>query len=219
MGLTAGLLATWQVVLAGVLLLGALVMAYRYADWPRLLDDPALQHSFLGAGVVLAVLWQLRAGLLPGLSIHIFAITAVTLMLGWALAFYAGMLALALTVLTGVESVQLFAVTGLITVIVPVLVSHGIMLLERRHGFRNFFAYIFICGFFGAGLAVAIAGCTMVGLLWLSGAYSGYELVHDYVQYLPLIIFPEAFINGTIVASLMVSYPDRLSTLDQRRYL
>lgn len=218
MGLTAGLLPTWQVALTGLLFLIGLLLAYRNADWRRLRQDPSLQHTFFGAAVVLGFLWQLRAGVSPGLSIHIFAMTTVTLMLGWGLAVFAGLGALLISVFTGAEPLRMFPVNGLVTVMVPALVSYLIVLWERRHGFRNFFAYIFFCGFFGAAIAVGAAGFTMVGLLWLSGTYSWYELVHEYVRYMPLFILPEAFINGMLIASLMAFHPERLLTLDVRRY-
>jgi uncharacterized membrane protein len=31
-------------------------------------------------------------------------------------------------------------------------------------------------------------------------------------------MIPEGFVNGTFVTGLMVFHPDRLTTLDQRRY-
>lgn len=167
---------------------------------------------------MLGFLWQLRAGLSPGLSIHVFGITVITLMLGWALAVLAGLLALIITVITGREPLLMFAANGLITVMIPALVSHGIMLWERHKNFKNFFAYIFVCGFFGAGIAVAAAGIVMCLLLWSSGVYDLSELVHEYLRYLPLFMIPEGFANGAFVTGLMVFHPDRLTTLDQRRY-
>ena len=218
MGMTENLLSTSQWTIALILFLAILVRALRSIDWQLFRKDEALQHTFFGAAVALGFLWHLRAGISPGLSIHIFGITLVTLMLGWALAVLAGLLALVITVITGREPLLMFAVNGLVTVMVPALVSHGIMLWERRRGFRNFFAYIFFCGFFGAGISVAVAGTTMCLMLWTSGVYTFGELVHEYVRYLPLFMIPEGFANGALVTGLMVFHPDRLTTLDQRRY-
>ncbi|MFL1454250.1 energy-coupling factor ABC transporter permease [Marinobacter sp. GN3S48] len=218
MGLTANLLSTTQLIITAFLFLGILVTAVRQVNWQVLRRDNALQHSFFGAAVVLGFLWQLRAGISPGLSIHIFGMTVITLMLGWGLAVLAGLLALVITVITGREPLVMFAANGLVTVMVPALVSHGIMLWERSRNFRNFFAYIFFCGFFGAGIAVACAGVVMCVMLWTAGVYEFRELVHEYLQYLPLIMLPEGFVNGTFVTGLMVFHPDRLTTLDQRRY-
>ncbi len=218
MGMTANILSTTQLLVTAGLFFVLLYLAVMGVDWTRLKTERALQHSCLGAAVALGMLWHLRAGLSPGLTIHIFGMTVVTLMLGWALAIVAGLLALLMVVITGREPLLLFAANGLITVMMPALVSHGIMVWERRRNFRNFFAYIFFCGFFGAAIAVALAGCTMVLMLWSSGTYSWYQLVQEYLQYLPLIMLPEAFVNGTVVTGLMVFNPELLLTLDERRY-
>lgn len=218
MGMTENLLSTGQWLFTAVLFLLILAQAARSVDWQALRRDNALQHSFFGAAVALGFLWQLRAGISPGLAIHIFGMTVITLMLGWALAVFSGLLALVITVITGREPLMMFAANGLVTVMVPALVSHGIMVWERRRNFRNFFAYIFFCGFFGAGIAVAAAGVVMCLMLWSSGVYTFDELIHEYIRYLPLIMLPEGFVNGTFVTGLMVFHPDRLTTLDQRRY-
>lgn len=218
MGITDNLLSTGQWFLTLALFLLILVQAARSVRWQALRSDNALQHSFLGAAVALGFIWQLRAGIYPGLAIHIFGITAITLMLGWALAVFAGLLALVITVITGREPAMMFAANGLVTVMIPALVTYGIVLWERRRNFSNFFAYIFFCGFFGAGISVAVAGLVMCLMLWTSGVYEFSELVHNYLRYLPLFMVPEGFVNGTVVTGLMVFHPDRLKTLDQRRY-
>lgn len=218
MGMTDNLLSTGQWLITLVLFLLVLVQAARSVRWRALGSDNALQHSFFGAAVALGFIWQLRAGIYPGLAIHIFGITAVTLMLGWGLAVFAGLMALIIAVITGQEPITMFAANGFVTVMIPALVTQGIMLWERHRDFRNFFAYIFFCGFFGAGISVAAAGLVMCAMLWASGAYEFSELIHSYVRYLPLFMIPEGFVNGAIVTGMMVFHPDRLTTLDQRRY-
>ena len=218
MGMTENLLSTSQWLLTASIFVLVLLAALRSVDWQALRKDNATQHSLFGAAVVLGFVWQLRAGISPGLAIHIFGITVITLMLGWALAVISGLLALVITVITGREPLMMFAANGLVTVMVPALVTHAIMLWERRRDFRNFFAYIFFCGFFGAGLSVAAAGVLMCLMLWSSGVYTFETLVHEYLRYLPLFMIPEGFVNGVFVTGLMVFHPDRLSTLDQRRY-
>lgn len=219
MGLTPDLLSAGWLWLMNLLLLTALLAAVRCADWAQLAVERAFQHSLFAATLLLLLLWQLRAGLSPGLSIHILGMTAVTLMLGWAFAILAGIVALLFTVILGRESWVMFGVTGMITVVVPVLVSYAVVVWERRRGYRVFFAYLFFCGFFGAAVAVAVAGLIMVGLLWLAGVYRWEALVNEYVRYLPLIMLPEAFINGVVVTGLMVFHPQRLMTLEESRYL
>ena len=218
MGMTENLLSTGQWLVTAVLFAFILLAAVRSINWQTLRKDNVLQHSLFGAAVILGFVWQLRAGISPGLSIHIFGITVITLMLGWGLAVLSGLMALAITVITGKEPPVMYAANALITVMIPALVTHAIMLWERRRNFRNFFAYIFFCGFFAAGFSVAAAGLVMCLLLWTGGIYSFDELVHEYIRYLPLFMIPEGFINGAFVTGLMVFHPDRLTTLDQRRY-
>lgn len=218
MGMTENLLTGGQMFVTGVLFLVILMAAARQANWQALRRDNVLQHTFFGAAVTLGFLWQMRAGISPGLSIHIFGMTALTLILGWSLAVFAGLLALLVMVISGREPLVMFAANGLVTVMVPALVSYRIMLWERRRAFRNFFAYIFFCGFFGAGIAVAAAGMVMCLLLWSAGVYGFDELVDEYFRYLPLFMLPEGFVNGTVVTGLMVFHPQLLATLDERRY-
>lgn len=218
MGMTENLLSVSQLIITGLIFLAILVNALRGTDWAAFRRDQALQHSFFGAAVVLGFVWHLRAGISPGLSIHVFGITLITLMMGWRLAVLSGLLALVITVITGQEPLVAFAANGLVTVMVPALVSNGIMLWERRRNFRNFFAYIFFCGFFGAGISVAVAGVVMCLMLWSAGVYTFGELIYEYLTYLPLFMIPEGFVNGAFVTGLMVFHPDRLTTLDQSRY-
>lgn len=218
MGMTENLLSTTQWVITALLFAVILLAAVRSVDWHKFRQDTSLQHTFFGAAVVLGFVWQLRAGISPGLSIHVFGITLVTLMLGWGLAVLAGLLALLITVITGREPLVMFAANGLITVMVPALVSYAIMLWERHRDFNNFFAYIFVCGFFGSAISVAVAGVVMCLMLWTSGVYTFAELVYEYLSYLPLFMIPEGFANGAFVTGLMVFHPDRLTTLNQRRY-
>ncbi|WP_148861764.1 energy-coupling factor ABC transporter permease [Marinobacter fonticola] len=219
MGLTPDLVGAGWLWLMNLVLVIVVGLSIWHADWAQLAVERSLQHSVFAAAVLLMLVWQMRAGLSPGLTIHIFGITAVTLMLGWAFAILAGTVALVFMVILGKESLIMLGVNGIITVAIPAFVSYGIMLWERSRGFRNFFAYLFVCGFFGAAIAVASAGLCMVFLLWVFGVYDWETLVHEYVRYLPLIMLPEAFVNGTVTSGLMVFHPQRLLTLDESRYL
>jgi uncharacterized membrane protein len=218
-GLTPDLIGDAWLWLMNAVLVIVFGLAIWQADWAQLAVERPLQHSLFAAIILLMLVWLIRAGLSPGLTIHILGITAVTLMLGWSFAILAGLVALLFMVILGREPLTMLGVNGIVTVVIPALTSYGVMLWERRRGFRNFFAYLFICGFFGAAIAVASAGITMVLLLWMAGVYGWETLVHEYVRYLPLIMLPEAFINGTVISGLMVFHPQRLLTLDESRYL
>ena len=201
-------------ILWSVLMVGTVVAA----DWDQLFVEKPLQHTFFGAAVALIVLWNLRAGILPGLSVHVLGMTTLSLMLNWPLAIVAGSLSLVAMVILGREALVDFAINDMVTVMLPALVTYGIMRWERTH-FRLFFAYIFVCGFFGAAIAVACSAAAVVVILLASGVYGWDTLVVDYLRYLPMIMLPEAFVNGMLITGLMVYFPQRLLTLDESRYL
>tara|TARA_R110001599_G_scaffold216670_2_gene414926 strand:- start:333 stop:650 length:318 start_codon:yes stop_codon:yes gene_type:complete len=84
---------------------------------------------------------------------------------------------------------------------------------------RNLFLYIFISGFFAAGLAAAATVLVGIGLLQWSGSIQAPNSILELFGYLLLVMFPEGFINGTAVAALIVFYPDWVDTFNSDRYL
>ena len=58
-----------------------------------------------------------------------------------------------------------------------------------------------------------------LGLLWLDGRFALPEWLGDFVGYLWLMMFPEAFINGMVISALVVFCPDWLETFNRTRYL
>lgn len=53
-------------------------------------------------------------------------------------------------------------------------------------------------------------------IIIVGGGAGGLE---DFVGYLWLIIFPEAFINGMVISALVVFCPEWLETFNRTRYL
>ena len=72
--------ATWHWIMLAlsVLIVSRLI---RRAPWRRLLDSSQL-NLLLGFAVGLTLLWSLRAGVKPGLSLHMLGAMAATLTLG-----------------------------------------------------------------------------------------------------------------------------------------
>jgi uncharacterized membrane protein len=91
--------------------------------------------------------------------------------------------------------------------------------LAETHLPANFFVYIFACAFFGAGLAMLTVIITGSGLLSIGGAYASEQLYRDYLQLIPLFMFPEAFITGLLMTLLIVYRPEWVTSFDDRRYL
>ncbi|QEQ95699.1 energy-coupling factor ABC transporter permease [Neptunomonas concharum] len=214
-GLLTGLWLWWLHAIYGL----ALGYAFYRAPWRTVVSNKGLQHLFFGATVLLALMWSMRAGISPGLSIHFLGMTTLTLILGWDLAVLSGSLVLLAMTLIGKESWDGLSANGLCLVIIPALLSHVIhQWVERLFG-KNFFIYLFLCAFLGSAIIIAISGLSMSLLLWFDGVYPWNKIEHEYVRYLPLIMFPEALMNGILMTGIMVFYPDWIRTFDAKAYI
>jgi uncharacterized membrane protein len=168
---------------------------------------------------LLAILWLLRRDFDNGLSFHFLGLTAVTLLLDWPLAILAGSLAQLALVLLGVDDASAFGANGLLRILAPVLVTVVIsQALERRRP-TNLFLYIFISGFFAAGVAAVTTMLLGMGLLAWADNLAAPESSLELFGYALLVMFPEGFINGTAIAALVVFHPDWVETFDTDRYL
>ena len=216
-----GLLPETWVIAAHFLLAPILVGLIRMAPLAQLRQRPDFLGVFLLflAGVVF--LWTARAGLPqnPGLNLHLLGATVLTLAFGWPLAAL-GMLAALLAVTgLGLSGWHAFSVNALVMVVVPVAVAAVIHEIVHRKLPNHPFIYIFISAFLGGALTLAgLAGAASAVLL-ASGAYGLDELVREYLRYLPLLMFPEAFVSGGILAILVVYKPEWVVTFDDERYI
>lgn len=195
-----------------------LLWALWRVNWLALKEQSVLQHVFYSACLALAVLWSIRAGLSSGLGIHFMGLTAATLVMGWPLALLSGALGLLCVTIIGLESYAGFAVNFMVSVALPVATSYGVLTLVQRKLPANPFVYIFLCGFFNGAIAILAVACTTSLMLGLLQVYSWEAVYEEYFMYLPLMIFPEAFINGMIVAGVMGTFPHLLSSFNVDKY-
>lgn len=219
MNITDGLLTGSWLWVIHVLFVVGLMAACIKAPWDLLVNERRLQHLFFAVTVVLMVMWVMRAGISPGLSIHFLGVTALTLILGWDLAILSATLVLLAMTVLGKESWQGFTANGICLVVLPALLTHVIQSWIGRLLPKNFFVYLFGCGFLGAAVVVAVSGTAMSLLLWVSDVYPWAKIQHEYINYLPLIMFPEALMNGILMTGIMVFYPDWIRTFDARVYI
>ncbi|MDQ5907391.1 MAG: hypothetical protein QG590_1876, partial [Pseudomonadota bacterium] len=86
MNLPDGLLAGEWTLAAWLLFIPLFLHALRQAPWRRLAESSQL-NAWLGIIVALMLLWSLKAGIKPGLSLHLLGATVFTLAFGPYLAF------------------------------------------------------------------------------------------------------------------------------------
>lgn len=192
--------------------------AVRRAPWRVLLDGARL-NAFLALSVALLLLWQLKAGVKPGLSLHLLGATVFTLCFGWALAFVGLCLVLLGVSLNGAAGWEAFAVNALLMAGVGVGVSRVVHRLVDLALPPHLFVYIFCKGFFAAALTVIALGAASCLLLAAAGAYPGEYLREEYLPYFVLLGFSEAWLSGMIVTLLAVYRPDLLADFDDVRFL
>ena len=109
----------WQLPLWSCVAL-ILWLSFDKNSFAQLLATPIRQIGVLACALVLAVLWRIKAGILPGLELHILGVSAVTLILGWRLAIFASVLASALLILVAQLPISLLPIHLLFTAFIPI---------------------------------------------------------------------------------------------------
>ncbi|NWB84502.1 energy-coupling factor ABC transporter permease [Pseudomonas gingeri] len=215
----AQLLSPASLVIGWLIYLPVVVWAIWRSPWVELFTDSRRQHLLFGTVFALFLLWLVRRDFDTGVSYHFIGLTAVTLLLDWPLAIVGGLVAQLGLVLLGRQDLAALGVNGSLLILLPVLVTEVCAILVERAQPRNPFVYIFCSGFFAAALAALFCLLVSLGLLWFDGRFALPEWLGDFVGYLWLIIFPEAFINGMVVSALVVFCPEWLETFNRTRYL
>lgn len=187
------------------------------APW-QVLRMPNIVHLFLAACVLVLAFWQIKAGIRPGLNLHILGATLLTLLFGPWFALLGLMLVLLLaTAWDG--GWHAFVLNALLMGVVPVMVSWTIYRLASRYLPAHLFIYIFVNGFIAAGLTMALTGITATFALAELGAYTLTDLIHTYLPYYLLMGWSEAVTTGMLITILVVYRPRWVATFDDKYYI
>ena len=193
-------------------------LALWLAPWRRLRRAEQL-HLFGGAVVSLMILWAMRTAVLPGLEFHLLGLTAATLMLGWSLAVLAGLCALVAVTIAGFGSWSGLPVTALLTVLVPATITQSLLVLARSALPKHFFVYVFVNAFLTGGIVVLASGYLAVWILVGADVVSLADLRQSFVPFFPLMLFPEAFVNGFIMSVMVGMRPEWVCSFRDEEYL
>jgi uncharacterized membrane protein len=190
----------------------------RTAPWKRLADSSQM-NVWMGTIVVLIMFWLMKAGIKPGLNLHLLGATAFTLMFGRQLAILGFSIVVAGVTLSGGAGWEAYALNVLLSAAFPCFVADGLLRIVERYLPPNFFCYIFCAAFFGAAIAAVATGLLTCIVLWLAGVYPAEKLISDYFEYFILLGYAEAWMNGMLITLMVVYYPHWVSSFDDRRYL
>jgi uncharacterized membrane protein len=217
MNLPYPLLPEWLYWLAWALWLPAIAWALFRADWKFLLQG-SHSHVWAATLVVLALMWSLKAGVRPGLELHLTGAMLLTLLSGAPLAFLGLNIVLAAVSINQGMAWPAFAINALMTAGIGIAISQGIHLLVNRLFRPHFFITVFLKAFFGAGIAVFCIGLAFCLLYALCGIYTWHYLSGEYLPYYLLLGFSEAWLTGIVFTLLMVYYPGTIATFDDAIY-
>ncbi|MDO2946823.1 energy-coupling factor ABC transporter permease [Aeromonas simiae] len=206
--------------LTALLLWLAVLLASQHGSrWRQLLATPLYQHLLLSAALALLPLWWLRAGLHAGLEVHFLGLTALTLLLGWRLALVAGSLALLTLTACGSEPWPLLGSHALLGVLLPVLTTELLFLASWAWLARHLFVYLFVVAFLGGAAAISVKLLATALWMGMSGAYPWQIIADDYLAIWPLLLFPEALLNGMTMTLLAVYRPHWVYSFHDHVYL
>ena len=124
-----------------------LLLAILSAPWKELFNKQERQHVFLGAVVILLTIWGIKAGISPGLGFHHLGATMFTLMFGWPLAIVGLTITMLVSLLLQAPDWASLGINGLLSIVIPIIVSYSILKLSQKWLPDNFFVYIFVCAF------------------------------------------------------------------------
>ena len=196
----------------------ALALAVSLAPWRQLRAGPRL-HLLAGAVVGLMILWAMRTAVLPGLEFHLLGMTTVTLMLGWSFAVLAGSIALVGVALAGLSGWSGLPVNAMLDVLVPATLTQSLLVIVRSALPKHFFVYVFVNAFVAGGIAVLAAGYLAVWVLVGADALRLDDLRQGFLPFLPLMLFPEAFLNGFLMSVMVGLRPEWVCSFRDEEYL
>jgi uncharacterized membrane protein len=195
-----------------------LLACFRRAPWAQL-TDVAKINAWLGASIVVAAIWLLKAGVRPNLDLHLLGATALTLMVGPYLALLGLLLVLLALAWLGVGDWQNLALNWLLLAWIPVWISHALLRICQRNLPPNYFIYIFVNAFLGGALAMLASGAGSGLFHWLAQTYPADVLLEEYLPFYLLLAFSEAFSTGMALTMFVVYRPQWVMTFDDAVYL
>lgn len=189
------------------------------APWRQIVQEQGLQHLLFGALLVMVLVWSIRAELTPGLSIHFWGMATVALVFGFDLALLLGTSAVIAITILGQQPWSLIPLNIVSHILLPVVLTLQLRRLIEAVWGKNFFLYLFGCGFIGGGVVAFVGGLLAASLLALGGLISWSTVTHEYAMYFPLLLFFEGFINGVLMTGMMVFHPDWIRSFDAQGYI
>lgn len=196
-----------------------ILYAVIFAPWKSIIRVNQRQHLVFGSFLATLFIWYLSIPASPFLQVHLILITSLSLIIGWHFAVIICSLSQLSLYLTGKGSWQWFGMDFFCTILAPSATSALVFWITHILKIRNLFIYLMGAGFFGAILSAFTAATSALILLsFMLEEHSRYRIMQDSLS-IYLFLFPEGFINGTIVTAFSVFKPELVKTFNDEFYL
>lgn len=175
------LIPGWLSYSALLLAVVVFISAAKFAPWQLLRQAPERLHLFFGTVLTLLLVWSLAVSVTNSFSFHLLVITSAVLLLG---------------------------LDAVCTVIAPALVPIFAIRLANRMKYAGVFAFTMVAAFLGGAFSVMAAVASTLLILLLAGQGELVNATWEHIGLLPLMMFAEGFLNGTLMTSLAVFHPE-----------
>ncbi|MGR5133518.1 energy-coupling factor ABC transporter permease [Vibrio alfacsensis] len=192
---------------------------WRQTVWPKLEQERAFQHLIFATLFLLIILWSAQASVKEGLQIHFLALTTLTMMYGWRMAFLLCIPAMIANHLIHDTSLLMLPTSLMLSALIPILISHLVFILSYQFLPRNIFVFIFVAGFFNGAITGSLHLLANAFYHLYVGHYDWQTILHNYFIFVPLLAFPEGMLNGMAIAVLTVFKPEWLRVFSDRDYI
>lgn len=219
MNLPAQLFPTELLWLANFIFAALLGRAVRFAPWRSLLRNAAQTNALVALSLGAFLLWQLNAGIRPGLNHHLIGATLFVLMFRWHIAFCSLSLVLLANMLYNTADWLAFGLNGLALIAVPVFFSELLLRYSQRHLPKHFILFVLGNGFFCGLVAMLLAVLATTLLLGIFSNYSWTFLGQNYLAFAPVIIFAEGFLTGMLTTAFVLFNPEAVASFSDEEYL
>ncbi|MCM2680861.1 energy-coupling factor ABC transporter permease [Echinimonas agarilytica] len=210
--------------MSSLLLIWIVIAGFVYLMSPleqlrKLLSSSILSRNFAAIIALQSMLWSLDVELISGLSLHFLMITTATLVIGLRLTCLAGLASLLLMSAAGMLMPELIAEQWLLRILPAAAITYTSLLLVRHYLPHHLFIYIFVNAFITAAIAITCSILCLAAWYAWSGAYTGDEIQHHLLRMLPLMLFPEAMLNGMVITVMVIYKPEWVRTYQDLDYL
>ena len=218
MELTSEIVSAAWIPLGYVGFFSGLLFSLWYMPWRWLARSQNL-NRFVIVCVAVFSIWQVRAEIIDGPTVHLLGATLLTLGFGWQIATLGLCLVSVFNTLVNGGDWPVLGINASLFAILAVLTSYAIARATERFLPRHLFMYIFVTGFFGAALTIGLVSLAAVAIIYVSQVVDPWAVSKNFLPSSLLLLFPEAFITGALVTLAAVYRPAWLVSYDEAQAL